>query len=41
MLTYADESLKQVLDVYVECYEHCTDAAWHQRLSQTMLRMLT
>jgi hypothetical protein len=40
MLTYADESLKQVLDVYVECYEHCTDEAWQQRLAQTMLDIM-
>ena len=30
----------QVLDVCVECCEHCTDEAWQQRLSQTMLDIM-
>ena len=34
------ESLKLVLDVYVECYEHCTDEQSQKRLAQTMTTLM-
>ena len=35
------EGLKLVLDVYVECYEHCTDEQSQKRLAQTMTTLMT
>ena len=34
------ESLKLVLDVYVECYEHCTDEQSQRQLAQTMITLI-
>jgi len=35
------ESLKLVLDVYLESYEHCADGVLQQRLAQTMMDLMS